>query len=71
MEHCDELEVIVNDISTKTEFQEILGKLQILSYNKRANEKVLSLVEKSIAKGLFLEDKKSLIKLYSFKITHL
>ncbi|MHA1345054.1 MAG: hypothetical protein ACTSVO_00580 [Candidatus Heimdallarchaeaceae archaeon] len=71
MESCDELEVIINDISTKTEFQEMVDKLQILSYNERANKKVLSLVEKSIAQGLFLEDKKSLIKLYSFKITHI
>ena len=64
MEKEDEFENIDSEKSLKT----VLKNLRILSYNKKANNQVLKVLDKAILKAEETNSKKTLFNLYSLKI---
>ena len=53
------------------DFRVLVRKIQLISYNKKADKDILRIIESSIKKGLQLDDKISLAQLFSLKISQL
>jgi tetratricopeptide (TPR) repeat protein len=61
----------VETINSKKEMEVFISRLRPIASNNRNNKVILDLIEKSIEKCKFIDDKKSLVKLYEIKISQM
>ncbi|MCG3224841.1 MAG: hypothetical protein H7647_10265, partial [Candidatus Heimdallarchaeota archaeon] len=65
------LENSIKKVQNIENFRVLVRKIQLISYNKKADKEILRIIESSIKKGLQLDDKISLTQLFSLKISQL
>ncbi|MCG3223203.1 MAG: hypothetical protein H7647_01965 [Candidatus Heimdallarchaeota archaeon] len=67
----DDILVSVNNIDSQAALEIVLKDLRILSYNKKANDQVIMLLDKAISKAKETKFKRILLNLYSLKISQI